>query len=40
MRTTELALGLVGAAALATASDVRELKKDTFTDFVKENPLV
>ena len=40
MRTTELALGLVGAAALATASDVHDLKKDTFTDFVQENPLV
>lgn len=40
MRTTELALGIVGAAALATASDVHELKKDTFSDFVQENPLV
>ena len=40
MRTAELALGLVGAAALATASDVHELKKDTFPDFVKENSLV
>lgn len=40
MRTTELAFGLVGAAALASASDVHDLKKDTFPDFVKENPLV
>lgn len=35
-----LALGLVGAAALASASDVHDLKKDTFTDFVKSHDLV
>ncbi|KAK4693507.1 protein disulfide-isomerase A1, partial [Lecanoromycetidae sp. Uapishka_2] len=34
------ALGLVGAAVLASASDVHELKKDTFTDFVKSHDLV
>jgi protein disulfide-isomerase A1 len=35
-----LALGLVGAAALASASDVHDLKADTFPSFIKENPLV
>lgn len=35
-----IALGLIGAAALAVASDVHDLKADTFPDFVKENPLV
>ena len=34
------ALGLVGAAALAAASDVHDLKKDTFTDFIKSHDLV
>lgn len=34
------ALGLVGAAALASASDVHDLKTDTFTDFVKDHDLV
>lgn len=34
------ALGLVGAAALASASDVHDLKKDTFTDFIKGHDLV
>lgn len=33
-------LGLVGAAALASASDVEELTKDTFNDFVGANDLV
>lgn len=37
---TNAALGLVGAAALASASDVHDLKKDTFTDFVKSHDLV
>ncbi len=35
-----LALGLVAAAAVASASDVHDLKTDSFPDFVKENPLV
>ena len=35
-----VALGLVGAAAVASASDVHDLKKDTFTDFVKSHDLV
>jgi len=35
-----VALGFLGAAALASASDVHDLKKDTFDDFVKENDLV
>jgi hypothetical protein len=40
MRTfTTLAIGLVGAA-VASASDVSALTKDTFGDFVKENDLV
>ena len=30
----------MGAAALATASDVHQLKKDTFTDFIKSHDLV
>ena len=34
------ALGLLGAAALAAASDVHELKQDTFKSFVSENDLV
>lgn len=34
------ALGLLAAAAVATASDVVELKKDTFEDFVKANDIV
>ncbi|KAL8704005.1 MAG: hypothetical protein Q9201_002810 [Fulgogasparrea decipioides] len=33
-------LGLIGAAAVASASDVHELKKDTFVDFVKSHDLV
>lgn len=39
MRTSSLAL-LLGAAASVLASDVHELKKDTFDEFVKENDLV
>jgi protein disulfide-isomerase A1 len=40
MRTfTTVALGLIGAA-VASASDVSSLTKDTFTDFVTENDLV
>jgi protein disulfide-isomerase A1 len=39
-----LALGLLGAAAVASAadapSDVFDLKSDTFPEFIKENPLV
>ncbi|KAK3310545.1 thioredoxin-like domain-containing protein [Chaetomium strumarium] len=35
-----IALGLLAAAAVATASDVVQLKKDTFDDFVKSNDLV
>ncbi|KAL8785122.1 MAG: hypothetical protein Q9195_008768 [Heterodermia aff. obscurata] len=34
------ALGLAGAAALASASDVHDLKQDTFTDFIKGHDLV
>jgi protein disulfide-isomerase A1 len=34
------ALSLLGAAALAAASDVVDLKTDTFKDFVGENDLV
>jgi hypothetical protein len=34
------ALGFIGAAGLASASDVVELKADTFPAFIKENPLV
>ncbi|TAQ89773.1 hypothetical protein B7494_g1883 [Chlorociboria aeruginascens] len=40
MRTfTTIALGLIGAA-VASASDVSSLTKDTFPDFVKDNDLV
>ncbi|KAI9736885.1 MAG: protein disulfide-isomerase precursor [Claussenomyces sp. TS43310] len=39
-----IALGLIGAAAVASAadgsSDVFQLKTDTFPEFIKENPLV
>lgn len=35
-----VALGLIGAAALASASDVHQLKTDTFPAFIEENPLV
>ncbi|KAL8982191.1 MAG: hypothetical protein Q9177_005345 [Variospora cf. flavescens] len=34
------ALGLIGAAAVASASDVHDLKKDTFVDFIKSHDLV
>lgn len=34
------ALGLLGAAALAAASDVHELKKDTFKPFVDDHDIV
>jgi len=41
MRTFQtVALGLLGAAAIASASDVEVLTKDTFKDFVKANDLV
>jgi protein disulfide-isomerase A1 len=40
MRTfATFAVGLLGAA-VASASDVTSLTKDTFTDFVTENDLV
>lgn len=35
-----MAWGLLAAAAVATASDVTQLKKDTFDEFVKENDIV
>lgn len=38
MRTAILGLGLLGA--LAAASDVHDLKQDTFDGFIKENDLV
>ena len=34
------AFGLAALAALATASDVHDLTKDTFDSFVKENDIV
>ncbi|RDW85038.1 protein disulfide-isomerase [Coleophoma cylindrospora] len=37
---TSIALGLGCLAALASASDVHDLNKDTFKDFVKDNDLV
>lgn len=33
-------LGLLGAAALVAASDVHDLKTDTFKPFVEEHDLV
>lgn len=36
----KLAFGLLAAAAVASASDVTQLKKDTFDDFVKANDIV
>ena len=36
----KIALGLIGAAAVASASDVHDLKKDTFNTFIKEHDLV
>jgi len=38
--TQRFALGLLAAAAVATASDVVQLKKDTFDEYVKANDLV
>ena len=38
--TMKYAFGLAALAALATASDVHDLTKDTFDSFVKENDLV
>lgn len=35
-----MAYGLLAAAAVASASDVTQLKKDTFDEFVKENDIV
>lgn len=35
-----VAFGLIGAAAIASASDVHDLKADTFPAFIAENPLV
>ena len=35
-----IALGLLGAAAVASASDVHDLKKDTFKDFIRSHDLV
>jgi len=35
-----LAFGLLGAAAVALASDVHDLKKDTFKDFIASHDLV
>lgn len=32
--------GLLAASSVAAASDVHDLKKDTFADFIKENDLV
>lgn len=34
------ALGLLAAAAVASASDVVQLKKDTFDEFVNANDIV
>ncbi|KAL2170058.1 hypothetical protein VTG60DRAFT_5330 [Thermothelomyces hinnuleus] len=39
-KAQKFALGLLAAAAVATASDVVQLKKDTFDDFIKSNDLV
>ncbi|KAK5663395.1 hypothetical protein OQA88_3824 [Cercophora sp. LCS_1] len=39
-RVQKLAFGLLAAAAVASASDVEVLKKDTFDDFVKNNEVV
>lgn len=35
-----MAYGLLAAAAVASASDVTQLKKDTFEEFVKGNDIV
>jgi protein disulfide-isomerase A1 len=36
----KLALGLLAAAAVASASDVHQLKTDNFDEFIKTNDLV
>jgi protein disulfide-isomerase A1 len=36
----KLAFGLLASAALASASDVTQLNKNDFEDFVKENNIV
>ncbi|KAH8890989.1 protein disulfide-isomerase precursor [Thozetella sp. PMI_491] len=36
----KIALGLLAAAAAVSASDVEQLKKDTFDDFIKANDIV
>jgi len=36
----KLAFGLLAAAAVATASDVSQLKTDNFDEFVKTNDIV
>lgn len=36
----KLALGLLAAAAVASASDVEVLKTDTFDDYIKANDIV
>jgi protein disulfide-isomerase A1 len=40
MHTKSIAFGLLAAAAAASASDVVQLKKDNFDDFVKSNDIV
>ena len=41
MRTfRDIVLGLLGASAVASASDVHDLKKDNFDDFIKAHDLV
>lgn len=35
-----MAFGLLAAASVASASDVTQLKKDSFDTFVKENDIV
>jgi hypothetical protein len=39
-KAQRIALSLLAAAAWASASDVIQLKKDTFDDFIKSNDLV
>lgn len=36
----KLAFGLLAAASVVSASDVHQLKKDTFDDFIKANDIV
>jgi protein disulfide-isomerase A1 len=40
MHTKSIAFGLLAAAAAASASDVVQLKKDNFDEFVKTNDIV